>query len=123
MRAHSISHKSMPTLLRHKEFVFSHPYRVWYIIKASERYVGSIYLTNGNNIGISTIRGAEKFVPSVVGTILMKHKPLPAIRSVRSAEFDFNVSSSNKKLIAALKSMGAKLVQVTYAFEGARHKG
>jgi hypothetical protein len=122
MRPHSISHKSMPPLLRHKKFVFSHPYRVWYIIKTSEGYVGSIYLTNGNNIGISTTRGAEKYVPSAIGMVLKKHNPLPAIRSVRSAEFYFNVSPSNKKLIASLKSMGASLVQVTYAFERARMK-
>lgn len=112
----------MPSLLRHKEFVFSHPYRAWYIMKASEGCVGSIYLTNGNNIGISTVSGAEEYVPSAIEMILKKHKPLPAIRSVRGAEFDFNVSPANKKLIAALKLMGANLVQVTYAFGNARNR-
>jgi hypothetical protein len=122
-REHSISHKSLPPLKRHTEFVFSHPYRVWYIIKSLDGYVGSIYLTNENNIGISVISDAEKYVPAAIGVLLKKHRPLRAIRSVRNAEFDFNLSPANEKLIAVLKSMGASLVQVTYAFEGVRRKG
>jgi hypothetical protein len=112
----------MPSFRRHKKFVFSHPYRAWYIIKCSEGYVGSIYLSIGNNIGISVFHGAEKYVPSAIGKILKKHRPLPAIPSVRNVEFDFNVLPSNKRLIAVLRSMGATLVQETYAIESVRRK-
>jgi hypothetical protein len=113
-RTHVISHKSMPTMRQHREFVLSHPYRAWYLIKAGNEYVGTIYLLKNNTIGVSVNKGAEKcFVPAI-RLLLLKYKPLPAVKSVRAAEFDFNVSPSNRRLIAILESMGARRTQVTY---------
>jgi hypothetical protein len=114
-RTHVISHKSMPTIRQHREFVLSHPYRAWYLIKAGNEYVGTIYLLKSNNIGVSVNKGAEKYIDPAIRSLLLRHEPLPAVKSVRAAEFDLNVSPSNKRLIAILKSMGAHRTQVTYS--------
>jgi hypothetical protein len=118
-RSHAISHKSMPNFRQHKAFVFSHPYRVWYLIKAEEGFVGSIYLMKNNTIGVSTAKGAERYMKPAIERLVRKHKPLPAVRSVRGPDFDFNVLPSNKKLISILQSMGAHLAQITYELKAA----
>ena len=48
----NISHKKMPTYSEHIKFVNSKPYNKWYIIKFKNKKIGSIYLTNQNEIGI-----------------------------------------------------------------------
>lgn len=54
----NISHKNMPTMIQHKKFVDSKPYKLWYIIREirndiqSHVVVGNSYLTNNNEIGI-----------------------------------------------------------------------
>jgi hypothetical protein len=49
--------------------------------------------------------------------LLRKYKPLKAIKSVRAAEFDFNVAPNNKEYISILERMGARLAQVTFVFD------
>lgn len=50
----NISHKQMPTFEAHKHFVRSKPYKDWFLIIHSEMQdaLGSIYLTQNNEIGI-----------------------------------------------------------------------
>jgi hypothetical protein len=106
----------MPTIREHRKFVASHPYRAWYLIKTPQGHVGTIYITKLNAVGVSTVKGAEKYIPAAIRFVLRKYDPLPAIKSVRAAKFDFNVSPRNKKLIGILKSMRVRLERVTYVF-------
>ena len=48
----NISHKEMPSYSQHVKFVLSKPYSKWYTIRISNKKVGSIYLSNQNEIGI-----------------------------------------------------------------------
>lgn len=67
-----------------------------------------------NCIGIWVSEQEEICVPLAIEFILNKYKPLPAIKSVRAAEFDINVAPENKRLIAALVAMGARMAQMTF---------
>ena len=46
----NISHKKMPSFLQHKKFIKSKPYSYWYIIFLEKNKIGTIYLTNINEI-------------------------------------------------------------------------
>ena len=113
-RTHTITHTAMPSFEQHKSFVFAHPYRAWYLIYSKEGCVGSVYILKSNTVGISTKKGFLHYVPSAIRVLFSKHKPLPAVRSVRAATFSFNVAPSNRKLKSILKKMGARLAQETY---------
>ena len=116
-RVHPISHRSLPTWREHRDFVLKHPYRAWYLIKADEAYVGNIYVLRNNCIGVSAIGDAARYVPPAITAIMKKHRPLPAIRSVRAGKFDVNLAPGNEELGAILQGMGAKLTQVTYTLD------
>ena len=116
-RRHTISHKSLPTFEEHKQFVLAHPYRVWYLIKADDAYIGSIYAYKNNGIGISLSYGREAYIRPTIELFLKHNKPLKPIKSVRSAEFGVYSAPTDKRLIATLKSMGAHFAQVTYLFD------
>jgi hypothetical protein len=115
-RVHNISHVRLPTLEEHFNFVMSHPYRAWYFIKAKNdgSMVGSIYLHKNNCIGISVLPGCDDFIEDAIAQLISKFSPLPAIKSVRTAVFAFNVAPENNELMAVIKKMGARLVQHTF---------
>jgi len=113
-REHGISHTALPTFEQHREFVLAHPYRAWYLIMVQGVAVGAIYLLRSNNIGVSVVPGAARYVPDAVGQIIRRHKPLPSIKSVRSAGYIINVSPHNKELISVLAEMKAELLQLTF---------
>ena len=48
----NISHKKMPSFAEHSEFVGSRPYSAWYLIQKDENYVGAVYLTRDDEIGV-----------------------------------------------------------------------
>lgn len=48
----SISHKELPTYENHVKFVRSKPYKQWFILQDNKLFVGSVYLTKDNEIGI-----------------------------------------------------------------------
>ena len=113
-RLHKISHYDA-NYTEHKTFVCSHPYRMWFLVKIKNNYVGSFYVSQENTIGINV---SERCVRLVVAPIIKfvecNYQPLAAIPSVRSGMFAINVPSSNKVLAESLEDIGAKPVQVTY---------
>lgn len=115
-RKHKISHKTLPTLEEHTKFIVNHPYRVWFLIKSAEGFVGSIYAYKNNGIGISVNHKKNHFIAPAIILFLEKNKPLKPIKSVRSPEFGVYAAPTDKKLISALEYLGAELAQVTYLF-------
>ena len=115
-RLHKISHEDA-NYHEHKGFVCSHPYRVWFLVKITGKYIGSFYITKENTIGINV---SERCVPLVVKPIIefvvTNYKPLVAIPSVRNGSFAINVPRTNHVLAKSLKDIGAEPVQVTYYF-------
>lgn len=116
-RENNISHQSLPSYSSHKNFVLNHPYRAWYLVKQNDELIGNAYILKNNCIGINIIKNTMIVTPIVIEELLRKYKPLKAIQSVRTAQFDFNVAPSNKEYISILEQMGAKLAQVSFIFE------
>lgn len=113
-RLHRISHKDA-NYNEHADFVHSHPYRVWFLVKIECEYIGSFYITKDNTIGINV---SERYVPLAVRPIIefvvSSYKPLTAIPSVRNGSFAINVPQANRLLAESLKDIGAELAQMTY---------
>jgi hypothetical protein len=114
-RIHKISHNNIPTLEEHINFIRNHPYRIWYLVKSQDEYIGTVYLTDHNTIGIN-IRDdfIQNCLPYLIKKIESEFEPLPGIKSVRAAKFTVNVAPSNKHLIEALERYGCKLSQISF---------
>ena len=48
----NISHRSIPTLTEHRDYIKNHSYQSWDIILVDNNKVGNIYLTQRDEIGI-----------------------------------------------------------------------
>ena len=105
-----ISHKKMPTFSEHRKFVASNPYTKWYIIIQKNRKIGSVYLTEINEIGLFL---KKEFQAKGLGQssleLLMKLNP--------RSRYLANVSPKNKKSADFFKKNNFKLIQYTYEFE------
>ena len=114
IRLHRISYQET-SYSKHKEYVMSHPYRDWFLIRVSENYVGSFYVSKENTIGINVDdEYTSLVVSSIIRFVNKNFKPLPLIPSVRSDRFAINVPPSNTQLTRELKAIDAKIAQVTY---------
>jgi len=104
-REYSISHKTIPSISEHRDFVSEHPYVVWYILSKNTSLFGSVYVQFDNSIGINLLEYCEKDILTVINHIRNNHKPLQSIKSVRRDEFFVNVASENTNLIKILRNM------------------
>ena len=116
-RSHSISHKQMPSQQEHREFILSHTYRAWYLIKDVSSYIGSVYINKNNIIGINVIDGFEDCISQVISLVTARHKPLAPRPSIRQAAFCINVPPTNLRMIEELEKLGATLIQKTYSLK------
>ena len=108
-----ISFKKLPSFKEHKSFVKNHPYRMWFLIIKDKKYVGTIYLSKMNEIGIFVIKHLEVIEP-LVDFVIEKYKPLKRKKSIRSENFIINISPKDVMFNNIIKDMGAKLIQNTY---------
>ncbi len=103
----NISHKKMPSFSQHVIFVLSKPYSKWYVIEALQKNVGSIYLTENDEIGIfikTDFHG--KGIATCAMNQLMKKNP--------RSRYLANVNPKNKKSIKFFKNHEFNLIQYTY---------
>ena len=112
----SISHKKLPDFEDHRKFVKNHPYRKWYLLKFNSDFIGSVYLTNTNIIGLNLLSNDIKDYVEVIKLIVKSHKPLAPINSERSKYFLINANPNNLNLINALKFLKMNHIQNTYAY-------
>jgi len=106
----NISHKRMPTWEEHVKFVKSKPYSKWYVIYNNDEKIGSIYLSNQNEIGIHLLKKYENesiYLESIKKLMLLNLK----------IKFRVNVSPKNKNYIVLFKKLGFKMVQHTYELD------
>ena len=106
----NISHREMPTMERHAAFVRSQPYQAWYIIAIEDvdwEWVGAIYLTHTNEIGISILKEAQGncYGPRAIRMLMERH---PAAR------FLANIAPGNTRSIAMFERLGFELIQFTF---------
>lgn len=114
-RTHSISHKELPNLDDHSNFVKNNPYRAWYIVYMAGEVLGSVYVQHDNSVGIhidtsKTDLSFEHFYLELT----KKLQPLPERASKISKYFFFNVAPNNKNLAKWLIDGGALISQNSY---------
>lgn len=113
-RKFNISNTRIPKFSDHVKFVMGHPYRVWYLVKVNEKYIGTTYILKNNTIGVSIEPHEKKYLIALLELMLKKHKPLKEIKSVRPPYFYVNCAPKNLQLIMALEASGFKEIQRTY---------
>ena len=118
-RSYNISHEEMPDFLEHKEFIRNHSYRIWYLVKKNvdSKFLGSVYITNENIIGINLLSNKSEDYQEILKLIIKNHRPLPPLNSFRSRYFIVNSNPRNLNLIKALESLGMDHIQNTYAMK------
>jgi RimJ/RimL family protein N-acetyltransferase len=101
----NISHKIMPSFVEHSLFVRSNPYREWYSIYCDNDWVGSVYVTHHNEIGIGVLHKYQRkgIASTVIKQILNAH-----------GEYLANINPHNKASIKLFESLGFKHIQNTY---------
>ncbi len=112
----NISHEIVPELKDHKEFVYNHPYRQWLIVSRENIFIGAVYLTKDNVIGINLPQASIDDYFNLINLIVQNYKPLKQVKSVKSKYFLINTHPKNNILIKALEKLNMKFIQKTYAF-------
>lgn len=110
----SISHRAMPTWDEHCAFIASAPYDCWCLIQvpdaglsAARDYVGAIYLTRRDEIGITIFETERQHgYASEAIRLLTKSHPRPRYLA--------NINPRNTKSIHLFAKLGFALIQHTY---------
>jgi UDP-4-amino-4,6-dideoxy-N-acetyl-beta-L-altrosamine N-acetyltransferase len=113
-RKYPISHKKIPSLKQHSNFVANHPYRNWSIIYSNEIVIGAFYLTNDNAIGIDLKIDKSEVYEAVIEKIRTVYQPLETIPSVRPGYFFLNLAPGNHVLADVLKQLGSEKTQSSF---------
>ena len=107
----SISHKRMPTMAEHLSFVMSKPYREWFLIEVDGAYVGAVYLSKQNEVGIGIFRKhrGNGYGKQAVAMLMDRHKGERLIANINPT----NIPSLN--LFKSLGFRGPIQVSLEYA--------
>lgn len=108
--AANISHRKMPTFLKHTRFINSKPYAAWYIIESVDFWVGNCYLTRRNEIGIFLTPEARGG-----GIGIWAVRELMQLHGKR--RYLANIAPTNPGSIDFFEGLGFKLIQHTYESE------
>lgn len=108
-----ISHTRMPTFTEHESFVWSKPYKEWYILRSFKLInnpIGSYYITFKNEIGIHIAKGyrGNGLGKAVIDHILEKYP---------QESFLANINPQNEASIKLFESKKFKHIQNTYRFD------
>ena len=107
----SISHRGMPTLEEHQKFIRRKPYRSWFMIENNyAEWVGSIYLSKQNEIGIFIFKAEQGNGHAYWAAQQLK-------RIYRGERLLANINPANTASIEFFKKFGAKHIQNTYQLE------
>lgn len=103
----NISHKKMPTFLQHIKFIASKPYSYWYVIYFKNLKIGTVYLTNIDEIGLHIKKefGNLQIEKIILNKLFQKHP---------RSRYLVNINPKNKRMVQFLKNNGFKLLQHTY---------
>ena len=117
----NISHGTMPTYEAHRAFVMRHPYREWLAVTVGDTIVGSIYLTNRNEVGIFIYKAhqGKGYGTAAIMEIMRRYHPLPAEPSVRPGHYVANVNPRNTASVRMFEKLG-RHISNTYELKGQR---
>lgn len=98
----NISHKKMPTWEEHVAFLNSKPYKAWYVIYKDTDFVGSIYLSNDNEVGLFL---REIFSHQGIGKIALRM----LLRQHKERAYYANIAPYNSASLAFFANMGFQM--------------
>ena len=120
----NISHRDMPSIEHHRQFVIRRPYRSWLIVEAEDELepslpvlrMGAVYLTERNEVGVAILRRYQRrgIARRALIAVMRHYAPLPAIPAVRPGQFVAHVNPSNAPSIALFEGLGARHIASTY---------
>ena len=117
-RDYGISHKNLPSMAQHQDFVVNHPYRSWYLIWQNKSCIGNLYISPQNTVGLHLDpKESTEFLEDILSYVRANYAPLPEVKSIRSRGFVIHVAPENTALIQALDRLGKKIIQLSYAIE------
>lgn len=116
----NISHKELPTMEEHVQFIDSNPYKAWYLLSdtfrhfdqlqvISEEWVGSIYLTYQREVGLWIFK---KYQGQGCGT-----EALALLRKKHPGRLLANVNPQNSAAFRFWERNGFRVLQHTYLAE------
>ena len=114
LRTSTISHKHQPTLKEHKKFLMNHPYRLWFLVKESEEYIGTVYLKHDNSIGLNITDNFRDLTKEVLQKVVDSFEPLPPSKSMRTSNFIVNVALEDIFLANTIEEFGGLEIQRTF---------
>jgi len=103
----NISHRSIPTLTEHRDYIENHSYQSWDIIWVENNRVGNIYLTQRNEIGIFI---DNKFQGRGYGSQALKQ----FMEKNGKKRYLANINPTNYKSIQFFGKHGFSHIQNTY---------
>lgn len=103
----NISHRVMPNWKQHCKFIARRPYAAWYLIKLRKDYIGAIYLTSVNEIGVAVLKQWRKLGvgPAALRLLMRKHG---------QRRYLANINPRNKESIRLFRRIGFRVIQHTY---------
>lgn len=102
----NISHRELPSFENHVKFIRSGPYLDWWLLEANKEVVGSMYLTDRNEIGLFIFKAYQG---KGFGT-----KALALLREEHEGPFLANISPANGPSQDFFYRNGFELVQYTF---------
>ncbi len=104
----NISHREMPSLAKHRRFFNSCPYPHWCLIESDDgEWIGSIYLSDKNEIGIFFFTGEQFHIYGQLAiTLFMEKYP--------REKFVANINPANANYALMYETLGFTLLQHTY---------
>jgi RimJ/RimL family protein N-acetyltransferase len=108
--AANISHQKMPTPEQHKAFVDSKPYEAWYAIEKNRSYIGTVYLSRQNEIGVFLMHGVQ-------GRGIGSWAVQEIMRIYGPRRYLANIAPTNVKSQDFFRKLGFKLIQYTFERE------
>ena len=113
-RIYSISHKSLPSLEKHQEFVRSNPYLHWYLIYNNQDLIGSFYIKEDNSIGVNILKPSLIILKKIIYYINNNFSKSSAVPSKIAPYFFINVAKTNKRLYEILEKIGCEPIQTSF---------
>ena len=103
----NISHRQLPSFSEHEKFVKNSPYSFWEIIWLNNERIGSIYLTNIDELGIFISKDSQS---QGAGSIVLQK----FMKKVGKKRYLANINPTNYKSIQFFGKHGFTHIQNTY---------
>ena len=103
----NISHRKTPAWREHLRFFRSHPYRIWFLIQVEDVFVGAIYLSKQDEIGVFIFKRFQghSYGPEAIKELMTR---TPRRRYIA------NINPRNEKSAAVFERLGFRHAQNTF---------